>query len=263
AAFFAAGGTRCHVVRLARSAELALALGEDPAGPDVARARRFVLPSVQVGGQPLRLKAASPGRWSDDFQVSARLDFTLARPRLLLRIDNGAERRSFGPYGLAADAPDSLWALVDDDHWFDAPDAAVVARPWLVPDMPAGAVDVSALSDLWSNPVAAEPETQDALERDGLSRCDDSLFLDPRLALTPPETLATTARSLRDIDGARLFGLAAAFACAGDGEQGEPSLIAAPDLVQPGWVRTVPPPLLPPEPPPATADDSGFGSCAA
>ena len=262
AAFFAAGGTRCHVVRLARSAERATALGEDPAGPDVARARRFLLPAITVAGQKLRLKAASPGRWADDFLISARLDFTLARPRLLLRIDDGSQRRSFGPYGLSPADPDSLWSLIDDDRWFDAADAPVVARPWLVPDMAAGAVDVSALSDLWSAPVAAEPETLDALERDGLSRCDDSLFLDPRLALTPAEALAATARSLRDIDGARLFGLAAAFACAGDGDQGEPSLITAPDLVHAGWVRSVPPPLVPAEAPPAATASGDFGICA-
>lgn len=263
AAFFAAGGTRCQVVRLARSAEQAAASGEAPDGPDVARARRFVLPAITVDGQPLRLKAASPGRWADDFQVAARLDFTLARPRLLLRIDDGAQRRSFGPFGLAPTDPDCLWSLVDDDRWFDAADAPLVARPWLVPDMAAGVIDVSALSDLWNDPVAAEAEDQDALERDGLSRCDDSLFLDPRLALTPAEALAATARSLRDIDGARLFGLAAAFACAGDGEQGEPSLIAAPDLVHVGWVRAAPPPLVSPAPPPAVAADGDFGTCAA
>ncbi len=262
AQFFAAGGTRCHVVRLARSSELAELMGESAAGPDVARPRRFLLPALTVGGLPLALKAASAGSWSDDLMVSARLDFTRAAPRLMLRVDDGLARHSFGPYGLTPQSPDSLWALQDDDTWFAASDAPVLARPWLVPDMPAGAVDTAGLSDEWSLLVAAEPDAGDALQRDGLSRFDDSLFLDPRLAQTPPENLLAAARSLRDLGEQRLFGLAAAFACATDGEQAEPSIIAAPDLALPGWVPTVPPPLLPPEPPAPNAPADGFGSCA-
>lgn len=262
AAFFAAGGTRCHVVRLARSAELARLLGDDPDGDDVARPCRFALPGLMLGGQPLVLRAASPGSWADRLLVAARIERSLGRPRLLLRVDAGSQRLVFGPHGLSPADPDSLWALVDDDTWFDAPDAPVAPRPWLLPEGPPGAISLAGLGEAWSEPVAALPDARDPLERDGLSRLDDAMFIDPRLALTPADNLAATARALREVAGARLFGLGAAFAVAGDGDLGEPSLIALPDLAHAGWQRRVAPPLTAPALPAPVPATAGFGTCA-
>lgn len=67
-AFFAGGGRRCHVLRVAGK------------GADTARFRvpglrlaRWVDGAWQLGAQPLRLRAASPGSWADRLELSARL----------------------------------------------------------------------------------------------------------------------------------------------------------------------------------------------
>jgi hypothetical protein len=77
----------------------------------------------------------------------------------------------------------------------------------------------------------AEPD--DPLVRDGLSRFDERLFLDPRLAgLSGPSMIARAA--VREGGEPRPFGIHAALDIAGDLFP-EPSLLAVPDASQPGW----------------------------
>lgn len=74
--FFANGGRRCYVVRVAR---------EDPSGKEQARPNRFALPGmVAWNGTALRrvvAPAAWVGRWSDRMQVGTQLYHTPLRVR--------------------------------------------------------------------------------------------------------------------------------------------------------------------------------------
>jgi hypothetical protein len=257
--WFAGGGTRAHIIRIARTAALEKQAGGNPAGADVAGAARFALPQALVGGAPLVLRAASVGSWADGLRVAARLDRSLGRLRLVLRCDLGTERRIFGPYGLHPADPDSWWALADDDAHFADPAAALAGRPWLVPDGLAAPIDVSGLSDLWTEPAAPIDDGRTPLERDGLSHVDAGLFLDPRMATASIDALPELARALRDLEGAQLLGIHGAFALAGGADFAEPSIIAIPDAIQPAFMRRAPPPLAPPTPGPAAPPASWAG----
>jgi hypothetical protein len=247
AAFFANGGRRAHVVRVALTADVAARWGDDPLAADVAahiaRARLFSLPALTVAGQPLRLRATSAGRWADDLKLSVRADRSGPRLRALLRVDDGRERRIFGPFGLQPDDPDSLWGLVDDETAHASADAPARLRPPVLADSAAAPIETGALDDLWSVPVGADADAGDALARDGLSRFDARLFLDPALAGGNPDAYL---RALASGDAARPVGLGCALVCAGDGDAPEPSLIALPDAAQPIWVDVATPPLEPP-----------------
>lgn len=77
-AFFANGGRRCWVVRVARSAELEAASGAG-LGHGVAQANRFALPGLlamptaQAALEPALVSARCEGSWSDRLQVSTAL----------------------------------------------------------------------------------------------------------------------------------------------------------------------------------------------
>ena len=90
------------------------------------------------------------------------------------------------------------------------------------------------------------PSGDEPLVRDGLSRFDERLFLDPRLAALRGPALIERAQAIKDLGEQPLFGLHAAFDIAGDLFP-EPSLIALPDAAQPGWELGA----LPEAPPPA------------
>jgi hypothetical protein len=78
------------------------------------------------------------------------------------------------------------------------------------------------------------PASEPALVRDGLSRFDERLFLDPRLADLRGGALVERVAAIHDLGEQPLFGVHAAFGIAGDLFP-EPSLLAVPDAVQPGW----------------------------
>jgi len=90
--------------------------------------------------------------------------------------------------------------------------------------------------------------TADALLRDGLDRPDHRLFLDPRLADGDAQGIAERAASILHVEEKPLFGIHAAFDIEGDLFP-EPSLLAVPDAVQPGWaVADEEDPAPPPRP---------------
>lgn len=107
---------------------------------------------------------------------------------------------------------------------FTAADRIALRSAWL----PIG-LDAS-----FGEPAEPIPQTADPIERNGLSRFDERLFLDPRLADLHGGALSQQAAAVRDLGEEQLFGIHAALDIAGDLFP-EPSLIAVPDAAQPGW----------------------------
>ena len=95
----------------------------------------------------------------------------------------------------------------------------------------------------------AEPQRDDALERDGLSRFDAALFLDPALIGSGLAVLRAQAEQIAyaATQPRALFGVHAAFGLGRDGVFDEATLIAIPDAVHYGWERYRPkaPPVGP------------------
>ena len=121
---------------------------------------------------------------------------------------------------------------------FTAADRIALRSSWL----PIG------LDPSFGEPAGPLLQAADPLVRDGLSRFDEKLFLDPRLADLRGPGLVQAAAAIRDLDEQQLFGVHAALDIAGDLFP-EPSLLAVPDAVQPGWEVGAPPDaMLPPQP---------------
>lgn len=264
-AYFSNGGTRAWVIRIARTAEQEQRAGRPASGDGIASARTFTLPVDGAGQGPLQVRAASLGSWADALRISARIDRRAALPRLMLRAQLGAEVRDMGPFSLDPRDPQGWWAQLDDDAAYARPETQPAPRGWLAPGGTKQAFTLAALDDAWTEPVGPDPDSRSALERDGLSRFDASLFLDPALAEASVLRLSEDAGRMRDVDGVQLLGLHGAFAVPGGADFGEPSLIAVPDAVQPGWQLRPDPDL------PAPRHDGDFlppywrdhrGSCA-
>ncbi|NIJ18789.1 hypothetical protein FHS95_000458 [Sphingomonas naasensis] len=260
--FFSNGGTRAWVIRVARTEALERRWrGAGYAPGDVAVARTFTLGAIPGA----RVRASSVGSWADDVRVSARVERGAGGLRLMLRAERGGVGVVSGPFGIAPDDPDSWWNVPDDDGFYADPQSVAGPRGWLAPLGPPTAWNLAGLTDFWSEPVGADEETRTPLERDGLSRFDAELFLDPALATSTIASLGDTAARMRDIDGVPLLGLHGAFAVPGGADFAEPSMIVVPDAVQPGWAPRVPEKLTPPvnlqgEIPPRWRDH--LGSCA-
>lgn len=90
------------------------------------------------------------------------------------------------------------------------------------------------LDEVFGEPAGSLDGTADALLRNGVDRVDHRLFLDPRLAEGDAEGFARRAESILHVEEKPLFGIHAAFDIEGDLFP-EPSLLAVPDAVQPGW----------------------------
>jgi len=104
---------------------------------------------------------------------------------------------------------------------------------------------------LFTAALAPLPDVLTPLERDGLSRFDASLFLDPELAQASMDAIAQVADTIRYIrEPARaLRGLHAAWSIGVGGLFNEASLIAIPDAIHLGWHKyDAPPPPLPQPP---------------
>jgi hypothetical protein len=240
--FFSNGGTRAWVIRVARTAALERRWRGVESTADVAVSRTFTLPMIPGA----RVQASSVGSWADDMRVSARVERSGGRVRLMLRAERGDVGVVSGPFGNAPEHADSWWNARGDDGFYADPASVAGPRGWLAPMGSPATWDLSALTDFWSEPVGADAETRTPLERDGLSRFDAELFLDPALATSSIAALGDTAARMRDIDGVPLLGLHAAFAVPGGADFAEPSMIVVPDAVQPGWSARVPETLTPP-----------------
>ncbi|UVO51122.1 hypothetical protein M0208_11540 [Sphingomonas sp. SUN019] len=265
--FFSNGGTGAFIIRVARTEALERGWRGSAYRPDdVASTRRFTLPGVVAAdGGPARIAASSLGSWADAMRVAVRVERSAGRPRLMLRTDLRGTSAIVGPFGLSPADPDSWWNERDDEsHYADS--AAVAQARSLV--APVGAPQVwmlGALGDTWSEAVSPDPDPRTPLERDGLSRFDAELFLDPALASASIATLSEAAARMRDIDGLQLHGLHGAFAVPGGADFAEPSMIAVPDAAQPGWSRRIEDPFVPPAPKPGEAPAAWrdhLGSCA-
>jgi hypothetical protein len=90
------------------------------------------------------------------------------------------------------------------------------------------------LDEVFGEPAAPADAAADDLVRDGLERPDHRLFLDPRLAESDAQGIAERAESILHVEEKPLFGIHSAFDIEGDLFP-EPSLLAVPDAVQPGW----------------------------
>lgn len=167
---------------------------------------------------------------------------------LELRAGDGAEDSQLRGVGLTPAHPASWWQQPTDaeryrprDGGRDDGQAIAIAAPgfplsaqiepattaWL----PLG------VQALFGEALAPLPQAQTAMERDGLSRCNADLFLDPELTDVAVGHLVQQAdaiRLLRDPPRA-LFGLHAAMGIGSGGIFNEASLLALPDAVHLGW----------------------------
>jgi len=176
---------------------------------------------------------------------------------LELMSEDGAEGTRLRDLGLTPGPAQSWWQQRSDAERYRPRDGSVgdgPAAPLAAPGFPLAAATEAekgatlawlplGLAPLFGAPLAPLPQSGTALERDGLSRCDAELFLDPELADTTVANLvaqADTIRLLRDEPRA-LFGLHAALGIGSGGLFNEASLIALPDAVHLGWLpRSVP-----------------------
>ena len=118
--------------------------------------------------------------------------------------------------------------------------------------------------------LGARPLPLPALRRDGLDRFDWRLFAEEALAGFHADALPDQAEALRLLGRTPrpLRGLHAVFGTAVDGPVEEPTLLALPDAVLPGWQRKrrpLQPRVLLPEwaGPPPLPPEAGFADCAA
>lgn len=104
------------------------------------------------------------------------------------------------------------------------------------------------LSQAWGPADQPLPPTRAALARDGLSRHDVQIHLDPDLADLSTASLVPRAHALRDLQGTTLLGIHAALNSEED-PYDAPSLLALPDAAQPSWERRLSEGLIaPPQP---------------
>jgi Phage tail sheath C-terminal domain len=234
--FFSNGGTRCWVIRTCRTESVeARWRGRHTGLTDCASARSFTIDTLGV------VQASSVGSWADDMQVAARISVSNGNIVFFLRAILGERIADYGPFS--------------GDGW-TAPDALLSPS-----GSPLGTM--AALTEDWTEPVGPDPDGRTPLERDGLSRFNAELFLDPALATMSVASLSAEAQRIRDIDGRTLAGLHGAFSVPGGVDYGEPSLIAVPDAVQLGWAERLPEPFVPPRPQPAeTLDTTRFLNCS-
>jgi hypothetical protein len=175
-------------------------------------------------------------------------DAHAVRVTLSLRTELGRDAAALGAIGLCAGHAGRFWTFAaDDDAQGSLPSPLPIARhPADRAAAPAAWLPLG-LEGSFSAPAKVEHDGRTPLERDGLSRFDAELFLDPDLAEVRAPAIAAEAERILHVAGRPLFGIHAGFA-AGDGANYNPvSLIAVPDAVQPGWERLAAPPLPPPD----------------
>lgn len=213
--------------------------------------------------------ASATGRgWTVTASPEVANDATAAEATLGLRIDDGrGEVRATTGIGLTPAAARNWWTHPTDDSrpLGGDPPVILLARTDEEAEQPASAWLPLGLSGAFSGAVRAVDEGRTALERDGLSRFDSELFLDPELAATRAGQVAAEAERILYVDGRPLLGLHGAIGIADGAEFNPVSLVAVPDAIQPGWTeRTYETPPLPTARAPAPAHWFDHrGPCAA
>jgi len=227
--------------------------------------------------------------------------FTARRLQVAILARLGASGTVSTGLGSGILEPLSVATLVDDDSFYDDPaQSAARPRPLFAAPAPARAAirealaaagGLAAISARFGTAAgtAAEaellavgwlpiglgsgfgagdpplPATRAALARDGLSRNDAPLHLDPALADLPTSAVIPRAQALRDLEGRALLGLHAALNSDED-PYDAPSLMALPDAAQPSWeLRLATGPIAPPRPgdsrPSPTTTERRFRDC--
>lgn len=171
-----------------------------------------------------------------------------------LRVVDAAERalRLTG-FGLTRQHPVAWWNQTTDVEHYErsneaAPGAAATAAASEGPRFPLAAERGAAalawiplgVEPLFGAVTGPLPQEATALERDGLSRFDQELFLDPELATLGVQSLvdqANNIRFLRDSPRELLFGIHGALSVGRGGLFNEASLLVIPDAVHAGWVK--------------------------
>jgi hypothetical protein len=187
-----------------------------------------------LGGQRVSLGQLSPAiagplsleGLSDDDRHYATLSPRLARGRAALALpppDLDGVQAAFDTSGLSRGFAEA--AALFGTEAFTAAHRRALRAAWC----PLG------LDANFSDAVTPISDRRPRLARDGLSRFDASLFLDPTLADSDSGSIETHIIRRRDQEEAQLFGIYAA-ADTPDTGFGIPSIIAVPDAAQPGWV---------------------------
>ena len=146
--------------------------------------------------------------------------------------------------GLAPDHPAAWWQQTSDDVYYES--APIVESGERFPLAARDAEQDSAapfafiplgVEALFGAAVSPVSQSCSALERDGLSRFDAELFLDPELAAQRTASLLEEADRIRYLrDRPRpLFGVHGALSIGSQGIFNEASLIALPDALHLGW----------------------------
>jgi len=213
-------------------------------------------------------KSATGRAWKPAAARALAADARTAEVTLGLRIDDGrGEAGITAGIGLTPQGPRSWWSnLTDDARPRDAaPPVLLLARTETEAAAPPLAWLPLGLRGTFSGAVKAVDQGRTALERDGLSRFDEQLFLDPELASARSGRIVEEAERILYVDERPLLGIHGGFGIA-DGANFNPvSLVAVPDAIQPGWTERAYETLPPPEaeaPPPAHWFDHR-GPCAA
>jgi hypothetical protein len=170
--------------------------------------------------------------------------------------------------GLTPQHPAAWWLRLGDDDYYqtaaEPADRFPLAAAEAMADAPLAWLPLGVAS-LDRTACAAFPQAVTPLERDGLSRYDAELFLDPELADLDLETIAAQADDIRFLSEAprRLFGIHAALGIGNTGHFDEATLLAIPDALHPGWTLAVDPVSSPSTPRTGPVRiDTGFIDCA-
>lgn len=132
-AFFAGGGRRCHVIRVAAGTASAARF----AVPGLRLAARDSQGHWQLGGADFPLRAASPGDWADRLQLSARLRSQALHaadrvaPGDLLRASRPSSP-GISAWTRVALAGSLAQALASEWLWPQGGAAAIDAEAWLI-----------------------------------------------------------------------------------------------------------------------------------
>ena len=248
-----------------------LAFAETPAATDPGAWLRFFAPNQAIWMmlEGWRGPIAHGACWREISHDAPRGSFSARRVQLDLAANLAGDRTISSRIEPVLTGPGSLLALVDDDRWYALPGhRRAAARPHLAlrnkdrarlsaaADSNAFAAAASRFGTLaftaadrellracWL-PLGAAPafaarsqavhDGRRALQRDGLALLDDALFLDPAFAALPADRVAVALAQQRDLTERQLFGMHALLDTPDSGF-GYPTIIAVPDLTQPGW----------------------------